>query len=289
MKNFLEFDQKIPSSLRAYFKGLELRVVTQMAWTAGSLVPALLSEHLVNNLQVTHPALLMFCRSLLSHCALRIFELSQLLGLAETVYAQVWGVMKHVLSASIDLFVDRNVDQIVICCIYGSCKAMNVNMTFNSIITKYWECYSDGDNIFRYVFIDSSSPTGDIITFYNRVFIERVRSLLVQLNRNAPPDVYHPTISALNPSTDLTSHLPPPLFTYNTSPKKLFRTSGSPFVTPKSSGRYIFSESPTCSLDDINQLLQKNGNLIIELPQKGGRDRNEANGDELPDDFNRVG
>lgn len=89
MKNFTEFDPKIPTPLRIYFKSLELRVISYLAWTDMSPILGLIKQHFGVKEEDMHPAILMFCRRVLSHAALRISDLSNLLGISENLKEEI--------------------------------------------------------------------------------------------------------------------------------------------------------------------------------------------------------
>ena len=89
MKNFLEFDPRIPTTLRQHFKGLEARVISNMAWADNSPIAAHIRVHLSNKKDLNHPAILMFCRRVLAYAALRIFDLSNLLSIPEDIREEI--------------------------------------------------------------------------------------------------------------------------------------------------------------------------------------------------------
>ena len=296
MKNFIDFDPKIPTPLRQYFKNLELRVITSLAWNDSSPIPHLIKQHLSNNEDISHPALLMFCRRVLSHSAIRIMELSQMLGLDESIREEIWSVMKNALSEETELFINRHMDQIVISTIYGVCRAKNLNVTFNSLITKYTEFYSDSGKLFRQVRIDDMNTTGDIIQFYNEVFVRHMKNYLLALSRSTAPPVSKPRLPAFNPSSPLPLSLPQPMISYSPSPSPLPVRSPlrSPFMTPRTRRLYAFGESPSANLDSINRMMQRNDKLFDEedlgnptkRPKHIEKIFNEGEIDEcLPDDF----
>lgn len=83
MKNFIEFDPKIPTPLRIYFKSLESRVISYLGWVDTSPILGLIKQYFHVCEEDMHPAIMMFCRKVLSHAALRILDLSNLLGISD--------------------------------------------------------------------------------------------------------------------------------------------------------------------------------------------------------------
>ncbi len=86
----------------------------------------------------------MFFKRLLQIAAQRVMELSQALSLDDEVREKVWAIVKVQLSAETHLLVNRIIDQMVMCAIYGICKVQpGMQITFNLIITKYCELFKN--------------------------------------------------------------------------------------------------------------------------------------------------
>jgi hypothetical protein len=264
MKNFLEFDSRIPSSLRQHFKSLEAKVISSMAWTENSPIAGHIRAHLSSKKDLTHPAILMFCRRVLAYCALRIYDLGNMLNISEEVREDIWAVMKNGLSEETELFINREMDQIIICTIYGVCKAKGLNVTFNNLISKYTEFYNDNGRLFRCVRLEGST-TGDIIRFYNDIFVKYMKNYLMSLTSKTGNIARNdPRIPCLNPSSPLKFSLPPPMIIYSPSENRysLNSPARSPYATPRSKRIYAFGESPSYHLDAINHMMSKSGNCL---------------------------
>lgn len=209
--------------------------------------------------------------------------------------------MKIALSEKTEMFTNRHMDQIIICTIYGVCKAKNLNVTFNALIAKYTELYNDPGKIFRNVRIEGINSHGDIIKFYNEKFVNELKVNLVALSKNTVPLSNRPRIPSLNPSSPLAYSLPLPMISYCPSPNQSANFTRSPlrspFLTPRSR-RYAFGESPSCTLDGINHMMKKtekhlsfDEDELLGEPIKRPKHVNEIfqdieeMGDGLPDDF----
>lgn len=64
----------------------------------------------------------MFFKRLLQLTAERVQEMGHSLSLSEDVIESVWIIMKSQLSAEPQLLVNRMLDQMIMCAIYGVCK-----------------------------------------------------------------------------------------------------------------------------------------------------------------------
>ena len=125
---------------------------------------------------IYHPSFKMLCRRLLEQAAQRLFDISQQMGFSEDVQEQIWSALKYALSQETELLISRHLDQVVVCTIYGVCKACGtVQVTFNSLILKYSEMIQDNGMLFRNVRLMTDFQTGDIIIFHN-IFSIKCRS-----------------------------------------------------------------------------------------------------------------
>jgi hypothetical protein len=96
----------------------------------------------------------------------------------------VWSLLVHVLTTYVTahaLLCDRHVDQLILCAIYGVCKVQQRAVTFRAIIDQYRRLPHASSNTFRDVRI-ALDDRGDIIQFYNRVFIPHTEQTLLQLH-----------------------------------------------------------------------------------------------------------
>jgi len=129
----------------------------------------------------------MFFRRVLHLSAQRVFELSELLGLNDSIKEQIWTVMKCLLSMETHLLVNRHLDQMIMCSIYGVSKIQSeeLGITFNSIITKYSDLFAKAkqvQHVFISVLIDPAKGTKkDIINFYNDVYIKSMKTYIIAL------------------------------------------------------------------------------------------------------------
>ncbi len=106
----------------------------------------------------------------------------------------VWKTVVHVASSSPGLLIGRNLDHIVVCSIYVVCKVTNQSgITFNAIINEYVKQRKDKDVEWKEVITKvkvREGITGDIIRFYNEVFIEQVKGYVFSItgaSKEEPP------------------------------------------------------------------------------------------------------
>uniref|UniRef100_A0A7N0T4Y3 Retinoblastoma-related protein n=1 Tax=Kalanchoe fedtschenkoi TaxID=63787 RepID=A0A7N0T4Y3_KALFE len=122
--------------------------------------------------------------------AVRISGLAERMKLSKQIRESVYSLFQGILSQRTNLFFNRHIDQIILCCFYGVAKVFKVNLTFKDIIDCYTKQAHSKSQIFRCVFVKWSSPQRNgtngedhigIIKFYNEIFIPSVKPLLDEI------------------------------------------------------------------------------------------------------------
>lgn len=130
-----------------------------------------------------------FLQKALKLAAIRIKILCESLK-QPNVMDDVYKTVQHILFHETSLLFKRHIDQILLCAMYGVCKVKQLNVTFKQIIQHYKQNPHDS-YIYRTVFFNlpSARPlqkggqgTGDIISFYNAIFVPAIKGFLMQLN-----------------------------------------------------------------------------------------------------------
>lgn len=211
---FVRFDASMPAPLKKHILDLEIRIITQLAWKKDSqvilFIKAFFGEETSRSntpepnkensllchenrggmitreppLELTQPLELFFKR-VLQHTAIQVQLLCSAMNMGEKVSEQVWILMKYLLSTETDLLIEHNIDQMILCSIYGVSKVLQVPIKFQEIIAKYQEVNAAkktiaNELIYR-VTIDNGTK-GDLIMYYNVVFVNRMKSFLLSVN-----------------------------------------------------------------------------------------------------------
>ena len=95
----------------------------------------------------------------------------------------VWLTMKQVFCKETELLLSRNLEQIILCSVYGVCKVRHIPMKFQTIISAYKQ-FSTPKGSFKDTVYNcrlSDTKKGDIISLYNQVFIHSVKNFLISL------------------------------------------------------------------------------------------------------------
>ncbi|MCO5592648.1 hypothetical protein L7F22_046651 [Adiantum nelumboides] len=213
-----------------------------------------------------------FLQKALKLAAIRIKILCESLK-QPNIMEDVYKTVQHILFNETSLLFKRHIDQILLCSMYGVCKVKQLNITFKQIIQHYKQNPHD-TYIYRTVFFNlpSARPlqkggqgTGDIISFYNTIFVPATKGFLMQLNVSTVASA-HSNEDSKKPDSKIPGSPGPSPFSSlpDMSPKKVsakhnvyvspLRSSKiEPLRTPSSRSLYAcLGESPSKDLVEIN-------------------------------------
>ncbi|XP_074844023.1 retinoblastoma-associated protein isoform X2 [Carettochelys insculpta] len=145
----------------------------------------------------------------------------------------IWTLFQHTLQNEYELMRDRHLDQIMMCSMYGICKVKNIDLRFKIIVTAYKELTNTNQETFKRVLI-REGQYDSIIVFYNLVFMQKLKTNILQYASNRPP-----TLSPI-------PHIPRSPYKFSNSPLRV-PAGNNIYVSPLKSP-YKFSEgllSPT--------------------------------------------
>ncbi|XP_048483799.1 retinoblastoma-like protein 1 [Plutella xylostella] len=138
-------------------------------------------------------SLVLFFRKFYSLAVIRMNDLCLRLRLTdEELKRKIWTCLEHSLQQQTRLLRDRHLDQILMCSVYVICKVSHtaanpVERTFAEIMKCYRQRPLADNHVYRSVLIDSesgeSSPErGDLIKFYNKVYVQRMQSFALKFS-----------------------------------------------------------------------------------------------------------
>jgi retinoblastoma-like protein 1 len=134
----------------------------------------------------------MFFKRVLHLAAQRVLDLTDALTIPEDVKEKVWTITKAQLSTEPQLLLNRHLDQLMMCTIYGVCKVQGStsSITFNNIITKYADMFKNQKQISQmYIQVVIDQEKGDkkdIIHFYNEVYIKVMKDYIISTKPQVP-------------------------------------------------------------------------------------------------------
>ncbi|XP_067896373.1 retinoblastoma-associated protein isoform X2 [Heterodontus francisci] len=100
--------------------------------------------------------------------------------------AIIWTLFQHTLGNEYELMRDRHLDQIMMCSMYAICKVKNIDLRFKTIVTAYKDLPNTSQETFKHVLI-KEEQYDSIIGFYNLVFMQRLKTNILQYASTRPP------------------------------------------------------------------------------------------------------
>jgi len=245
-------------------------------------------------------SLALFFRKVYHLAHLRLDALCQSLSIGdEDVKRKIWTTFEHSMTKHTDLMRDRHLDQLIMCALYIVCKVVGQNRNFTDIMKQYRNQPQAASHVYRSVLLrrregDSMpadedkggkkkmaappTPTrlaatstvaldgeerGDLIKFYNNVFMERMQEFSLKFKRtrstaDAPPLSPLPKLRAnpLSPCRKVSD-------AHSVYIRPLREDIGDAVKfnpsSPNKPLEYRFSRSPAKNLDAINQLMRTEG------------------------------
>ncbi|NWR76969.1 RBL1 protein, partial [Centropus unirufus] len=235
-------------------------------------------------------SLALFYRKVYHLASVRLRDLCLKLDVSSDLRRKIWTCFEFTLVHCADLMKDRHLDQLLLCAFYIMAKVTKEERTFQDIMKSYRNQPQANSHVYRSVLLrnvpadvpldesthldvemteGSSSgrstaenaselvteERGDLIKFYNAVYVERVKSFALKYDvtnqdhvMEAPPLSPFPNIrhQPLSPRRISQQH------SVYISPHK-----NSACLTPRTALLYKFSGSPSKSLKDINNMIKQ--------------------------------
>nr|XP_015197395.1 PREDICTED: retinoblastoma-associated protein [Lepisosteus oculatus] len=135
----------------------------------------------------------------------------------------IWTLFQHTLQHEHELLKDRHLDQIMMSAMYAICKVKNIDLRFKTIVTAYKELPNTHQETFKHVLI-REGQYDSIIAFYNQVFMQKLKTNILQYASPRPP-----TLSPI-------PHIPCSPYKFSNSPLRV-PGSNNVYVSPLKSAR----------------------------------------------------
>lgn len=172
---FAQFDGKMPLSLKKHFRDVENLILNENAWTHSSPINSMLSQYASDcKTSSGSPIFSIFFKRLLSYLAQKLVELTDQLEISEDIKEKIWDLLKLCVTEHCELFQNRSLDTIVLCSVYATCKLYKPT-SFKILIESFLVLNPNKDHVFKQI-----EGAGDIVKFYNLLFIPRFKDYLSQ-------------------------------------------------------------------------------------------------------------
>jgi retinoblastoma-associated protein len=233
---FVQFDSKIPISLKRHFRDVENHIVNESAWSESSVILLMMSQFVSESKTSSgSPIFNIFFKRILSYLAQKLVEVTDQLDILEEVKERIWELIKTCITENVDLLTNRTLDTVVLCSIYAVCKLFKP-VSFKTLIENFSVQNPGKEHVFKQV-----TGAGDIIKFYNLFFIPRFKESLSQGTENLKNFFSSPLRASL------------PI----TSPSR-----GSTFCSPKTPYLTPRTRKLWASAEGTQNIVHKKGRLI---------------------------
>lgn len=98
----------------------------------------------------------------------------------------IWTLFQHTLQHEYELMRDRHLDQLMMSAMYAICKVKSVDLRFKTIVTAYKNMPNTSQETFKHVLI-TEGHYDSIIVFYNQVFMQKLKTNILQYASTRPP------------------------------------------------------------------------------------------------------
>ncbi|KAJ0004396.1 hypothetical protein NQD34_010610 [Periophthalmus magnuspinnatus] len=98
----------------------------------------------------------------------------------------IWTLFQHTLQHEYELMRNRHLDQLMMSAMYAIAKVKSVDLRFKTIVTAYKNMPNTKQETFKQVLI-SEGNYDSIIVFYNQVFMQRLKTNILQYASPRPP------------------------------------------------------------------------------------------------------
>ncbi|KAM9332376.1 retinoblastoma-associated protein [Pholidichthys leucotaenia] len=98
----------------------------------------------------------------------------------------IWTLFQHTLQHEYELMRDRHLDQLMMSAMYAICKVKSVDLRFKTIVTAYKSMPNTNQETFKHVLI-TDDDYDSIIVFYNQVFMQKLKTNILQYASTRPP------------------------------------------------------------------------------------------------------
>ena len=184
----LNFENFVPLQIKNHFFEIEKLILSFHLWEKPS--PIFKNELDEDNMLIFERAL--------SHASRIINSIGQRLKFPANELEKVWDLFKEIMSQKRIFLMQRFLEQIILCCFYLISKICNLGIKFQEIISNAQKCLVNFSAVlFNSVIMECTllkNQKGDIITFYNQVFICECETIIQNLRNK----FLNPENSSLN-------------------------------------------------------------------------------------------
>jgi len=272
LESFIRHQPGLPSMLRRHLFSVEEQIIESMAWHEPKLQRQEgVDQSTPDGLPSKSVALLV--RKTKRLAVERTVKLGRMLGLSNHVVEKMRETIEWAIEHMRSLLYDRHLDNTVLCVVYGVAKVMRTKpgISFKRIIKLHAKWNGAKLEVVRHIVLGNSNERGDVIQFYNKIFIPSMKSFLLTLQNPISLSSANGTDDANGRAKDdeeRTSRTMSGTFAEGevgcsataegSSPRRIENTNvyvmrRRASMTPRTRALYAFGESPRRDLVRINR------------------------------------
>nr|1N4M_A Chain A, Retinoblastoma Pocket [Homo sapiens]1N4M_B Chain B, Retinoblastoma Pocket [Homo sapiens] len=185
IESFIKAEGNLTREMIKHLERCEHRIMESLAWLSDSPLFDLIKQSKTREGKST--SLSLFYKKVYRLAYLRLNTLCErLLSEHPELEHIIWTLFQHTLQNEYELMRDRHLDQIMMCSMYGICKVKNIDLKFKIIVTAYKDLPHAVQETFKRVLI-KEEEYDSIIVFYNSVFMQRLKTNILQYASTRPP------------------------------------------------------------------------------------------------------
>ncbi|GAM19379.1 hypothetical protein SAMD00019534_025540 [Acytostelium subglobosum LB1] len=211
--------------------------------------------------QQTSPVLMMFFRKLIMRLQAKLKHYATELSLPAQMVAQMNWVLLKLIIEHTRMLQDRYLDTAIACTVYAICKSNNMEIGFKSLL----EIASIPTPAYKDIPL-KEGESGNIIAFYNAIYLEEMTSTVVQAKDKVP----QMKVPITTPTKQSMATVASPMSNVIFSPMGSAARVSS--LTPSKTTSYSIGKTPTKELRSINMSI----NQAVPINGFGNSNSNNA-------------
>ncbi|CAG7834073.1 unnamed protein product [Allacma fusca] len=196
----------------------------------------------------------LFLRKFYHLSYVRLQDLCKNLCVDDELLRKIWTCFQNAIVNHVEeLMKSRHLDQILMCCVYVVAKVVGNEKTFTEIMRCYRLQPQSASHIYRSVPLTKEDERGDLIKFYNTIFIGRMQKYALKFSTKTDEGNNVP----LSPVPHLKATPLSPCRKVSNKHSVFLRPLRAPKTpSPSKQLRYNFNRSPNSNLKAINAMVQ---------------------------------
>lgn len=241
--SFCNVDKHMPGQIKAHFRMIEVRIISVLGWTGNSpVIRAIQGLKVKQEIEAMHMTYDLFFRRVLSFTAYRVFTVTEELRLQDDIREEIWSFVKFLLSEHTELLLDRHLDQLILCGIFGICRWKGQAVKWMTLVRVY-SCFCPEETAVVTEEVRLGVGQGSLLELFNESVLPLIREFTLG---NRRPDSIR--LHSFSPTSSLQASISPQFRSASLNSLLLTKSPfRSPYMTPVTQRLFV---SPQCHPSD---------------------------------------